>query len=292
MARDYYDALGVSRNADERTIKKAFRKLAAKYHPDKNPGDATAEEKFKEFNEAYAVLSDPEKRRQYDTMGQAAFQNRFNRDDIFSGFDFAQAFGDSGFSFNFGGGRGGRRGNPFSQHSMSGQDVEQNIEIGFEEALRGGTRSISIQMRDGSIEEMDVKIPIGIESGKKLRIRGKGLAVVPRGPRGDLYLKIKVAPHPSIRRRGRNLEVDAHVSLTTLLLGGDATVQSLDSEHTVRVPKGTAPGAKLRLKGLGVPAGSGHKESGHLYIVLKLNLPDELSEEQLGLIEQLRELGL
>ena len=292
MARDYYDALGVSRNADERTIKKAFRKLAAKYHPDKNQGDAKAEEKFKEFNEAYAVLSDPDKRRQYDTMGQAAFQNRFNRDDIFSGFDFAQAFGDAGFNFNFGGGRGRRQGNPFQQHSMSGQDVEQNIEIGFEEALRGGTRSISIQMRDGSKEEMEVKIPVGIESGKKLRIKGKGLSVVPRGPRGDLYLKIKVAAHPSIRRRGRHLEVDAQVSLSTLLLGGDTTVCSLDSEHTVRVPELTPPGAKLRLKGLGVPASTGHKEPGHLYIVLRLCLPDELSSEERALVEQLRESGL
>jgi curved DNA-binding protein len=292
MATDYYDVLSVGRNADAKSIKKAYRKLALQHHPDKNPGDAKAEQKFKELNEAYAVLSDPEKRQQYDTLGQAAFHNRFNQDDIFSGFDFSQEFREAGFSFNFGGSRGHPGRNPFQQRPVAGQDVEQNLEIAFEEAIRGGMRSVRIQMRDGSIEKMDVRIPGGIESGKKLRIKGKGLTLVPQGPRGDLYLKIKVAPHPTIRRRGKHLEVDVLVPVSTFFLGGDATVISLGGEHTVRVPKGTPPGTKLRLKGMGVPASQGAKSAGHLYIVLGLDMPEELTEEQLVLIEGLRDHDL
>jgi len=299
MAKDYYETLSVAREAGQDEIKRAFRKLAAKYHPDRNPGDAAAEARFKEANEAYAVLSDPDQRRRYDTMG-SAFHSQFDQDEILRNFDFGNIFSDmglKGFQFNFGGGGpqpgyGPGGGYGFNAPPPRGKDTEQILEISFFEAVKGGKRTVQLRRPDGSLDSVDVRIPPGISTNKKLRLRGRGLSAVPDGPRGDLYLKIAVAEHPTLRRKGIHLEVDAFVDLSLLLMGGEVSVQGLESESTVRVPPLTPPGAKLRLKGQGVPKMGQSGEQGNLYIVLKVQLPDTLTEEQKEAVEALKNAGL
>jgi curved DNA-binding protein len=301
MAKDYYETLSVARDAEQSDIKRAFRKLAAKYHPDKNQGDTAAEDRFKEANEAYAVLSDPDQRRRYDTMG-SAFHSQYDQDEILRNFDFGNVFSDmglKGFQFNFGGGSAGPQagfgpggGYGFNAPPPRGKDTEQILEISFYESIKGGKRTVQFRLPDGSIDSVDVRIPAGISTQKKLRLRGRGLAAAPDGPRGDLYLRIAVAGHPTIRRKGIHLEVDAFVHLSLLLMGGEISVQGLENESTVRVPALTPPGTKLRLKGQGAPKMDQSGEHGNLYIVLKVELPDTLTEAQKEAVEALKQSGL
>jgi len=301
MAKDYYETLSVARDADQNEIKRAFRKLAAKYHPDKNQGDAAAEDRFKEANEAYAVLSDPEQRRRYDTMG-SAFHNQYDQEEILRNFDFGNIFSDlglRGFQFNSGGGTaraqsgfGPGAGFGFNAPPPRGKDTEQIVEISFFEAIKGGKRTVQLRLPDGSLDSVDVRIPAGISTNKKLRLRGRGLAAAPQGPRGDLYLRIVVAGHPTLRRKGIHLEVDAFVDLSLLLSGGEISVQGLENESTVRVPPLTPPGTKLRLKGQGVPKMDKQGTHGNLYIVLKVELPDTLTEAQKEAVQALKDAGL
>jgi curved DNA-binding protein len=308
MPRDYYEVLGVSRDAGEKDIKSAYRKMARKLHPDRNPDDPGAEEGFKELNEAYAVLSDKEQRRRYDGLGMDGFHAQVNPEDIYKNFDLSSIFEELGlsfggrgrgrgaphFEFHTGGGPGGGGFDPFGSQAARapGRDVEQAIEIGLFEALHGATRSVQIRANDGNVSSVDVQIPPGITSGKKLRLRGRGLPRVPGGAPGDLYLIVRVSPHPWLRRNGKNLEVDAAVPVSILLLGGTTTVQTLDGERTVKVPPCTRPGAKLRLKGLGAPEMGGDGTRGDLHIVVSADLPASLSEEQEEAVKNLQELGL
>ena len=295
MPKDYYEVLGVARDADAGAIKKAFRKLAVKLHPDKNPDDPTAEEHFKEANEAYAVLSDPEARKKYDRFGHNQFHQQVNVEDIFRGTDFSSIFGDMGFGQDifgsiFGGGGGGRgRGHGRPPRPTKGQDIVLEVEVGFQEAALGGQRRIGYD-RPGGRRELTVKIPAGIEHGKKIRLRGEGLEAPGGGPRGDLMLKVKISPHPLFTRAGADLKTVVKVPLSTLLLGGTVVVPTLEGEKKIRVREGSSAGTQQRLRGQGAAQRGG--ERGDLYVTIQPELPDELNDEQREALERLREVGL
>jgi len=295
MADDYYTTLGVDRKADANTIKKAYRKLAQKYHPDRNPGDKQAEERFKKIAEAYAVLSDTEKRSQYDQFGDTNFHQRFSQEDIFRNADFGDLFGNFGgedlFSQLFGG-RGG-----FSGHSvhgqrrqMKGQDYSMQVNIPFRLAVTGGERQISYQ-HEGRTEQLKVKIPVGTEFGSKLRVAGKG-GPSPTGDKpGDLILQIEVDPDPIFSREGNNLLIHVAIPFSEICLGTSVEVPTLDAAKRVKIPAGMQPGQKIRLRGFGVPA-AGRRPVGDLFAVIDVKVPKNLEPEQQELLEQLKKTGL
>lgn len=298
--KDYYKILGVEKNAAASEIKTAYRKLAKQWHPDKNPGDKAAEDKFKEISEAYAVLSDPEKRKQYDMVGSERFHQQFSQEDIFRGGnlndilremgfgDFSSTFGGrgGGFRINFGG--GGFGGDPFG---MAGQpqdlDAEAELAITFEEAAKGAQKELSLQSGPKR-ETVKVKIPAGIRGGERLRLAGKGTQG--RGQRGDLYIQIAVTPHPIFRREGDDIIVHAGIDISTALLGGSAEVHTLDGVRTVKVPAGIQPAQKIRVRGQGIKrAGSA---AGDLYVEIAIRVPAHLTDEQKRLAGELRHAGL
>lgn len=290
MAKDYYSTLGVERNAEAATIKKAYRKLAQKYHPDRNPDDKNAEERFKQITEAYAVLSDPEKRKQYDQFGDSGFHQRFSQEDIFRNMDFGDIFGSSGgedlFSQLFGGtrGRGGQR------RPSKGQDYSMQISIPFRLSIQGGERRVDYR-RDGKVEQIKVRIPAGIEKGAKLRVAGKGGLNPAGGTPGDLFLQIDIDPDPLFSREGTDLLVRVEVPYSGICLGTTVEVPTLDAPKRVKVPAGMQPGQKIRLRGFGVAA-SGRRPAGDLYAVIEVAIPKSLTDPQKELIEQLRESEL
>ncbi len=293
MAEDYYSVLGVDRKDDAAKIKKAYRKLAQKYHPDKNPDDKNAEEKFKKITEAYAVLSDTEKRQQYDQYGEAGFHQRYSQEDIFRNMNVGDIFG--GFSGGRGGedifsqlfGGGGQRSH---RAPAKGQDYSMQVSIPFRLAVQGGERRIDYQ-NDGKVEQIKVRIPAGIESGSKLRVAGKGGANPAGGAAGDLYLQISIDPDPIFTRDGRDLQVKAEVPYSGICLGTSIEVPTLDIPKRVKVPAGMQPGQKIRLRGYGVAA-TGKKPAGDLYAVIEVIVPNNLTPEQKQALEQLKEVDL
>jgi curved DNA-binding protein len=299
MASDYYAVLGLEKNAGADQIKKAYRKLALKYHPDKNPDDKKAEERFKEISEAYAVLSDPEKKQQYDQYGDAAFHQRFSQEDIFRNADFGDIFrefgfgggGDDIFSQMFGG-RGGHQGCGGHQRPRprKGQDYLMRITIPFRQAILGGERRVDLD-RNGQNEQLQVRIPVGVEPGQKLRISGKGAVSPNGGPNGDLILEVNITRDNRFRREGKDLFTTVKIPFTGACLGTTVTVETLEESKRIKVKPGTQSGSKIRLKGFGVPARAG-KANGDLYAVIDIEVPQELGEEQKELIEKLREEGL
>lgn len=292
MSQDYYSVLGVERNADANTIKKAYRKLAQKYHPDKNPGDAQAEEQFKKVTAAYAVLSDPEKRRQYDQFGDTGFHQRFSQEDIFRNMNFGDIFGNFGggsnedlFSQLFGGGRARTPRGP-----AKGQDYSMQISIPFRLAVQGGERRIDYRSDQG-VEQIKVRIPAGIEKGGKLRVAGKGGASPSGGPPGDLYLQIDIEPDPIFTRDGNDLLVKAEIPYSGVCLGTSIEVPTLEEPKRVKVPAGIQPGQKIRLRGYGVAA-SGKRPAGDLFAVIEVAVPKQLTSEQKELLDQLKAVDL
>jgi curved DNA-binding protein len=303
--QDYYELLGVSKTATDEEMKKAYRKLAKKYHPDKNPGNKEAEEKFKLISEAYAVLSNPEKKKQYDQFGMGGFQERYSQEDIFSGFNMGDLFKDLGFGGNdifsmFGGQRGRQTGRPGGrqrqqsydfgdyitreQHTTKDLDLNYELEIPFMDAIKGTEKRISFATNKGP-EEVNVKIPKGISTGKKLKLKGKGnVDPDPRINRhGDLYIILKVGEHPFFKRNGNDLIVTKEIKLTDALLGTVVEVPSIDGPKRVTIP----PGAKkVRLKGLGV------SDVGDQYVEVIIDIPKKVTEKQKTLLEELRKDGL
>lgn len=293
---DYYKILGVDKSASIEEIKKAYRKLALKHHPDRNAGDKKAEEKFKKISEAYAVLSDPEKKRQYDTVGASGFHQQYSTDDIFRGADFSSIFeGMGGFDnifsqmfgggASFGGGGARRRSAP-----VKGQDVEYSIQIAFEESYRGSERNIDVSLGNGERRQFKMRIPAGVKDGTRLRVAGKGFSSQhPHGPAGDLYVKVEVAPHPLYKRVGNDIEVKTPIRFSDFFLGNFCEVPTLEGVRKVKVPSGVKIGTKIRLRGLGFQEGT-HK--GDLFAVIDLIVPEHLSDAQLRAIEALREVNL
>ena len=301
--RDYYNVLGVEKNAGDDEIKKAYRKLAMKYHPDRNPNKKEAEERFKEINEAYAVLSDKDKRKQYDTFGKEGFHQRFTQEDIFKGFDFDEIlsglfggrgrresrFGRRG-GFEFGemfGGTGGYQN--MGRMPQRGEDAAYDLAISLEDAASGGEKKISYR-KNGKTEEISVKIPRGIPSGKKLRIAGKGMEGKNGGPAGDLYLQISVMDHPTFRREGDDLVVEKEITFSDAVLGTSIEVPTLEGMKKVRIPPGTQSHTKLRLKGVGLPRFQGEGKGDELVKVM-IRVPRKVTDKGKKLIEELAKEG-
>ena len=322
--KDYYSTLGVAKTATDKEVKQAFRKLARKHHPDVNPGDKAAEARFKEINEANEVLSDPVKRKKYDELGanwrlyeQAGAGGASGRpaggawnvphpggagggfrtmtpDEMHEMFGDAHPFSDFFHAF-FGGTpseepqQRGRapRGRPATRQ---GRDVEHEIELGLEEAYRGATRRLSMQ-QDGHTRTVDVRIPPGVGDGSRVRVSGEGEVGADAGRSGDLYLRVRLTPHPRFERRGQDLYTRVAVPLTTAVLGGEADVLTLDGKSLrLKIPAATQNGQVFRLKGHGMPAVGRPNQHGDLYATVEVPLPRELTPDERSHFEALREL--
>lgn len=311
MAEDYYKLLGVSKSATKDELKKAFRKLAMKYHPDKNKDDKVAEEKFKKINEAYAVLSNDEKRKQYDMFGAEGFSRKYSQEDIFNGFDPRDLFREFGFGgdmfsnlfggrrgarggggfFNFGSQFGGGGGGGFQQQPQRPQAQEVELRIGLQDAVLGAKRRVQLDSGNGP-EVLDITIPKGIESGQKLRLKGKGAMDPMTGQRSDLICKITVEPHPDYEIKGRDLVMEVKVPLTVMVLGGSVDVAPLDGNPIkLKVPANSKNNSMLRIKGKGLPGKKGAAD-GNLLVRIQAVLPADLNDKQKKLFEELRESGL
>jgi curved DNA-binding protein len=309
---DYYKILGVNKSASQEEIKKVYRKLAQKYHPDKAKGDKKeAEEQFKKISEAYAVLSNPEKRKEYDTFGSQAFKAKFSQEDIFRGFDFNDIF-DLGlsegiFSRIFGGGvRGGAGGRGGRSRVFQfgpdvfktgptqpakGDDLQVEVPITLHEMAFGAEKLISFT-RNGQMERVTVKIAPGTLAGKRLRVAEKGRPGHLGGPPGDLYVKLKEVEHPVFKREGSDLYVDRHISFSESALGTKVTVPTLDGKTmSLKVPPGTASHTKMRLKNYGLPHAQG-RGRGDQYVRIIVDVPASLTKKQKTLLEELAKEGL
>jgi curved DNA-binding protein len=311
--KDYYKILNVDRNASEQEIKRAYRKLARQLHPDVNPGDKRAEERFKEINEAYEVLNDAEKRDKYDRLGANWKQwQRMGRDpgqydwsqwfsgapggarvewsgdlgDLFSGAG-ADVFSDF-FRSIFGGmsgtQRAGRSEDLFGR-TRRGQDLEAPAEITLEEASHGTTRMLE---RDG--RRIRVKIPPGARDGSRIRVAGKGSLDPGGGKPGDLYLNITIKPHAVFERKDDNLHCDVNIDLYTAVLGGQAQVTTLNGDVSLRIPAGTSGGKTFRLRGKGMPNPRNPESRGDLFATIRIRIPQDLSPPERELFEELSRL--
>jgi len=303
--KDYYKILGVPRNATQEEIKKAYRRLALKYHPDRNKGNKEAEEKFKEINEAYAVLSDPEKRRQYDMLGAEGFQKKFSQEDIFRGFDFENIFREFGIGF---GGRvrdifsdllGGfgffghspfEREETYAHRQIKGRDLVYELPLSLEEAAKGTKKTISFSA-GGRQETISINIPAGVRDGQKLRVRGKGEPGPYGGPRGDLYVQIRLLEHPLFRREGDDLFYKQRIKFSDAVFGTEIEVPTIYGKRLkLKIPPGTQSGSKLRIRGYGLPRSDGRK--GDQYVEIQIDVPKTLTREQEEAVRELRKVGL
>jgi curved DNA-binding protein len=318
--KDYYKTLGVSKSASQEDIKKAYRKLARKHHPDVNPGDQAAEDRFKDINEAYEVLSDPEKRKKYDQFGSQwqQYERAGGRPEDFNwgqwraqpgasgpGYrtvspeEFEEIFGGAGggdfsdfFETLFGRAAGGRRPSGsgereyYQPRPRPGRDTEHTLQITLEEAFNGATRTL--EWEDG--RRIEAKIPRGVDTGSRVRLRGQGEPGMAGGGAGDLYLRIEVLPHDRFIREGDNLRVTVPVDLFTALLGGKTPVSTLDQTVNLDIPPETANGKVFRLRGLGMPKLKNPNERGDLYATTEVALPRRLSQQEKELVQQWQEI--
>jgi curved DNA-binding protein len=296
--KDYYAVLGVERNATPKEIQRAFRRLARQHHPDVNPNNKEAEERFKEINEAYEVLSDPEKRKRYDELG--ADWERYQRQPAGAagGYtsqrmraeDLQDLFGDespfSSFFDTFFGGGTSRGAGAATSRPRRGQDIEAPVQVTLEEAARGGTRRLRLEDANGQMRQIEVKIPPGVRDGTRIRVAGQGGEGRDGGPRGDLYLLVEVLPHSVFERDGDNLRTTVRAKLTTMLLGGEVAVPTLDGRVMLKIPAGTNDGKVFRLRGKGMPRPNRREQRGDLYAEVHVDLPEHLSSEQRRIMEQ------
>ena len=347
VKRDYYDVLGIDRNADEKTIKKAYRKLAKKYHPDTNAGNADAADKFKEVNEAYDVLSDPKKKKMYDQFGHAAFEagadpgagagaggfggfqgggngsyqefhfNGENMDDIFGDIFGNMFHGSHGESRGFGsngtyehftgngggfhsrfGGSGFHSGNGFGgfhqqDFPQKGSDVKASINVTFDEAAFGADKRISLSGPDGSSgapQTLQIHIPAGIDSGKSIRLRGKGMPGTGGGEAGDLLLKVTVAPKPGYERKGMDVYTTVSVPYTTAVFGGETLVHTLYGDVMCKIKEGTQSGSKIRLRGKGIVSMKDSSVHGDQYVTIQIEVPRNLSPQARQKLKEFEEI--
>ena len=317
--RDYYDVLGIDRNADEKTIKKAYRKLAKKYHPDTNAGNADAADKFKEVNEAYDVLSDPKKKKMYDQFGHAAFEagadpgagagtggfsgfhggtNGGYQEFHFNGEDMDDIFGDifgnmfhgshsgsSGFggsnrSYSHFGGGSGFGGFHQQDFAQKGSDVKASINVTFDEAAFGADKRISLSDPDGSSgapQTLQVHIPAGIDTGKSIRLKGKGMPGTGGGEPGDLLLKVTVGTRPGYERKGSDVYTTISIPYTTAVFGGEATVPTLYGNVICKIREGMQSGSKIRLRGKGIVSMKNPEVRGDQYVTIQIQVPQNLN---------------
>lgn len=306
--RDYYDVLGVGRNASQDEIKRAYRKLAKQYHPDRNPNDASAEAKFKEVQQAYEVLKDAKKRADYDRFGEAgvgAFATgpdgervyqyggtRINMEDLESLFE---AFGGGGrgprasvFEQFFGGFGRGRRPPAPPEAPIRGADAERPVRLTLEQAARGATITLRLGSKgNGPVETLDVKVPAGVEEGQRIRIRGRGHRGRHGGGTGDFFLVCEIESHPYFRREGADVYLDLPVSVSEAALGTRIEVPTLEGPVTLTIPAGTVSGAKLRLKGRGMPE-RGLTARGDQIVVVQIVPPAPMTDEMRAVFERLR----
>ena len=317
--KDYYQTLGVSKTATEKEIKQAFRKLARKFHPDVNPGDKSAEGRFKEINEAYEVLGDADKRRKYDELGAnwRLYEQAQQQGQPFPG---GSPFGGPGqggaWTINMGGGSGGYRTmspeemqelfgdeDPFSDffrtffgggagggtresarargrsRTQKGQDIEHEVEMTLEEAYHGATRRMSIK-ESGHSRSVDVRIPVGVKEGSRVRAAGEGASGSNGGAAGDLYLRVRIRPHAVFERRGDDLHTRIAVAVTTAVLGGEAQVPTIPGSVRLKIPEGTQNAQVFRLKGHGMPKIGKPDDHGDLYATVDVQLPRTLTKDQ------------
>jgi curved DNA-binding protein len=307
--KDYYQILGVTKNASDKEIKAAYRRLARKLHPDINPNNRAAQEKFKEINEAYEVLSDADKRKKYDTLGanwqqyeqyQRAggqgpfrwgsygggpqyrtitpeeFESLFGGDDLGGFSDFFRTFFGGGF---------GTTGTRTQARSRRGQDIEQTIEISLQEAYSGAAR---IVQKDG--RRLEIKIPAGVKTGSKIRYAGEGMPSSAGAASGDLYLRVQVADHPTFERRGDDLHTEVPVDLYTALLGGEVHVPTLKGQLALKIPPETQSGKTFRLAGQGMPRLNEPNSFGDLFAKVRVVLPERLSPSERELFEKLSKM--
>src|SRR4029450_11135949 len=323
--KDYYATLGVPKTASEKEIKQAFRKLARKYHPDVNPGDKAAEARFKEINEANEVLADPEKRKKYDELGAnwRMYEQAQQAGQGFGGNPFAGAggawninvggpggyrtmteeemhelFGNedpfSDFFKTFFGGGGGGGGGPRGRQARTprtqkGRDIEHEVELTLEEAYHGATRRISIK-QGGHARSVDVRIPVGVKDGSRVRAAGEGESGANGGASGDLYLRVRLRPHAVFERKGNDLHTTVAVPVTTAVLGGEAQVPTITGTVRLKIPETTQSGQVFRLKGHGMPAVGKPDERGDLYATVDVQPPRALTKDQRQLYEGLQRL--
>ncbi|MBX2904387.1 MAG: J domain-containing protein [Taibaiella sp.] len=283
--KDYYKILGVEKGANAEEIKKAFRKLAVKYHPDKNPGDKKAEEKFKEANEAYDVLSDPEKKKKYDELGsnwqqyanynaqgpsQGQYRTRRTRpqdEGMFSDFfESIFGFGDS------------RRSNV----RMKGEDMQAETTLTLEEAYHGTSRQVTL-----GNQKLNLKLKPGIADGQVLKMKEKGGPGINGGPAGDLYITIRIAPHPKYERKGDDLYAEEPMDMFTAVLGGKAPVTAFGRTVNVSIPAGTDSNKVFRLKGLGMPTYKDPSKNGDYYAKMVIHVPTNLTEKEIAALRQI-----
>jgi curved DNA-binding protein len=322
--KDYYQTLGVAKSASDKELKQAYRKLARKHHPDVNPGDKSAEARFKEINEAYEVLGDPEKRRKYDELG-ANWRQYEQAQQQGQGFPGGSPFGGApgGGAWNINTGAGGYRtmseeemhelfGNedPFSDffrtffggggpreggrprqgrapRAQNGRDIEHEVELTLEEAYHGATRRVSIK-QGGHARSVDVRIPVGVKDGSRVRAAGEGESGGNGGASGDLYLRVHLKPHPVFERKGNDLHAKVAVPVTTAVLGGEAQVPTITGSVRLKIPETTQTGQVFRLKGHGMPAVGKPDDRGDLYATVDVQLPRVLTKDERGLWEKLK----
>jgi len=291
--KDYYAILGVNKDATEKEIKQAYRKLARKYHPDVNPGNKEAEEKFKEISEAYEVLSDKEKRAKYDRFGQ--YWQQAGRPGASGGFTF-EDFGGFDFGFGTGGPSGftdffemlfGPRGGTRTRGPVKGEDIEAQIDISLQEAYTGATKTFTFSASPGQPpKRLEVKIPAGVRDGSRIRLAGEGAPSPAGGPNGDLYLKVRLLPDPVWERKGDDLYRDVTVPFTVAALGGEVEVPTMRGKVSMKIPPGTQSGQTFRLSGLGMPHLGNHGK-GDMYARVKISVPKTLTPRQRELMEEL-----
>jgi len=313
--KDYYGVLGISKTATEDEIKRAYRRLARKHHPDLNPGDKASETKFTEINEANEVLGDPEKRRKYDELGSNWRQYEQQGPPPGRGGGFRPGPGSGGFrtmspeemeglfgnndgnfsdffsTFFSGGGTSGGARQSKGPRQRRGHDVEAVAELTLDEAFQGTTRRVSLD-RNGTTQTVEVRIPAGIKDGARIRAAGEGGRSSGGAPSGDLFLTIQLVPHARFERRGQDLYTRAGVPVTTAVLGGEVSVVSLSgSTLKLKIPEMTAAGRVFRLRGHGMPAVGKPEERGDLYVTTEVEVPTSLSPEERRHYEALRTLG-